>query len=427
MKRIFIFSCIILSCMLGFTQVQIPDSITLENRIYHPDILSMKIEKIGKMFEMPVILLNSSEQLQLTFDDKSDNSKYLRYTFIHCDYDWKSQTPINKNEYMGMFEDMEIYDYQTSINTIQFFTSYTITFPNNDMQITKSGNYIIYVYDDETKEPILTHRFYVVENKVSTSLTVKQPDNISLRQTHQELNVNIANPSFRINSSYKNLKVAIMQNGRTDNMYIATNPTFVYGESIVYNQPNEIVFEGGSEFRAFNIRTLQTTMYHVARNSYIGNANYSFLYTDSERQYLPYDDQKDNNGYYFITSDDGDSLYGADYTNVYFSYDGVIPYDMDIYVFGELTNWRLLPEAKLEYDDYKKNWKTSLYLRMGYYNYCYLAVFKNKTKGYTQYTEGNHWQTKNRYNAFVYYQGDNLGYDRIIGYTEYFSNNGMDY
>jgi hypothetical protein len=37
------------------------------------------------------------------------------------------------------------------------------------------------------------------------------------------------------------------------------------------------------------------------------------------------------------------------------------------------------------------------------------------------YTEGNFWQTENRYTFLAYYQGDGLLYDRVIGYAQHFS------
>ena len=144
-----------------FAQQTMPANIKLENRIYHSDILSMKMEKDEAMFKIPAIRLNSGETLTLKFDDKSDNPKYLKYTLIHCTYDWQMTENLSKNDFLGMFEETEVTVFQTSINTIQFYIAYSITIPNNDITITKSGNYILYVYDGDTEEPSLTHRFYV--------------------------------------------------------------------------------------------------------------------------------------------------------------------------------------------------------------------------------------------------------------------------
>ncbi len=416
MKRVIIY---ILSLIAGslYAQNEYAD-ISMSNRIYDEDILSMKMEKQNARFALPVIMLHSEDKLIFKFDDKTDEPKYMRYTFIHCTYDWKPTTGLNKNEYMGMFEDMEIREFQTSINTIQFYTSYTITFPNEDMYVTKSGNYVLYIYDEDSNEPILTHRFCVSENLVDISLSQSRANEISKKMTHQQLELTIKNDNFRLLSPGRYLKTIICQNGRHDNAVLLTQPDNILGNTIIYNRPDAILYEGGAEFRIFNIRTLRTTLEHVLRHERVADVNYTHLYMDASNAHTAYQSDYDINGCYFVCSDDGDSIYSADYTNVHFYLNANKPENMDLYVYGELTDWELLPQAKMTYNNYKQVWETSLYLKSGYYNYTYIAIPTQGGKGTFQYTEGNHWETQNRYQAFVYYQGDNLGYDRLIGIAE---------
>ncbi len=374
-------------------------------------------------FALPIIHLGAKNALILRFDDKSDTPKYFRYTLIHCTYDWQPTTNLQKNEYLGSFEDMEIFNYQTSINTRQFYISYSITFPNDNIYPTKSGNYIIYIYDDD-ENPILTYRFYVVENLVEVSASIKDADNITLRQTHQQIHLNINTSNFKILNPGRFLKVKTSQNNREDNAVIVNTPHKILGNSLLFDQSDQIVFEGGCEFKTFNIRTLKTRMEHVEKNIIVAGVNYTWLYMDKANVFLPYLDDKDINGCYFITSDDAsDSLYGADYTEVHFFLDAPnLPPNIDIFIYGELSNWNLNPKNKMVFNEYKHVWEAILYLKTGYYNYTYIAKPNNSTKGTFIYTEGNHWETENRYNTFVYYQGDNLDYDRIIGYSEITSN-----
>jgi hypothetical protein len=396
----------------------------MENKIYHSDILSMKLEHKSMDFALPIIFLNSSERLILTFDDESDRSKYFKYTYIHCTYDWKPTPNFQFMDYMSTFMEGEIYNRQTSFNTIQFYTTYTLEFPNNEVGINKSGNYILYVYDDDDggkNMPILTHRFTVAERLVEIIPNVQQSSDISMRNIKQEVTFQINTGSFRINNASRNLKVVISQNGRTDNAYIATTPTVTLSNGLRYNRPNEILFEGGSEFRVFNIRSLRYNMERIKNHARTSEENHTYVEIDRERVYLPYEERFDIDGCYFIAADDGYSLQNADYTNVYFSLHANPPKDVDIYIYGELTNWTLSSKAKLEYHQYRKQWEASLYLKTGYYNYTYLALPKGSTKATFMYTEGNFWQTENRYTFLAYYQGDGLLYDRVIGYTQHFS------
>jgi hypothetical protein len=278
------------------------------------------------------------------------------------------------------------------------------------------------VYEDNNGEyiPVLTHRFTVTERLVEIVPNVQQPTDISMRNIKQEITFQINMSHFRINNASKNLKVVISQNGRSDNAYIATTPTVVLNNALNYNRPNEILFEGGSEFRIFNIRSLRSAMENVNRHAR-DRENHTYLDVDKERVYRAYEERIDIDGCYFIAADDGYSLQNADYTNVYFSLNCTPPKDVDLYVYGELTNWNLSPKAKMEYHTYRKQWEAALYLKTGYYNYIYLAVPKGKTEATFMYTEGSFWQTENRYTFLAYYQGDGLLYDRVIGYAQHFS------
>ena len=398
-------------------------NISMENKIYHPDILSMKVEHATMDFALPITILNSREQLILTFDDESDESKYLKYTYIHCTYDWKPTPNFQHMDYMNAFMEGDIVDFQTAFSTLQFYTTYSLAFPNDEVGVNKSGNYILYVYEDDNGEhiPFLTHRFTIAEKLVEILPNVRQPTDISIRNIKQEVSFQIKMANFRINNASKTLKVVISQNGRSDNAYVATTPTVTLNDGLQYNRSNEILFEGGSEFRIFNIRSLRSNMEHISRHTHTIDQNYTYVDLDKERVYLAYEEKVDIDGCYFIATDDGYSLQNADYTNVYFSLSCTPPKDVDLYVYGELTNWNLSPHAKMEYHPYRKQWEASLYLKTGYYNYTYLALPKGSTAATFMYTEGNFWQTENRYTFLAYYQGDGLLYDRVIGYAQHFS------
>jgi hypothetical protein len=89
----------------------------------------------------------------------------------------------------------------------------------------------------------------------------------------------------------------------------------------------------------------------------------------------------------------------------------------DLYVFGELTDWRIVPDAKLEYNQETKYWETSLYLKQGFYNYQYVYVPKDSKLIDETYIEGSHWQTKNDYTILIYLQEEGTSYDKLIGST----------
>ena len=55
-------------------------------------------------------------------------------------------TTLGEAELRRRFENGDITDYEFSFNTIQQYLHYTLTFPTEDMKITRSGNYVIKIF-----------------------------------------------------------------------------------------------------------------------------------------------------------------------------------------------------------------------------------------------------------------------------------------
>src|ERR1700752_4383364 len=112
-----------------------------------------------------IIPLNGTELLELSFDDLEADKKSYSIAFIHCNASWEP-SDLMSSEYMVGFFDANILNFSYSTNTVQKYTHYSITFPQTNMNFTKSGNYMVYVYQDNDKEKlVLTKRFMIYENK----------------------------------------------------------------------------------------------------------------------------------------------------------------------------------------------------------------------------------------------------------------------
>ena len=60
-----------------------------ENKVYLPQIKTVMCANSNKEQSLPVILLNSGEQIDFSFDDLDGGSKNYWYTIEHCTSDWK--------------------------------------------------------------------------------------------------------------------------------------------------------------------------------------------------------------------------------------------------------------------------------------------------------------------------------------------------
>ena len=86
----------------------------------------------------------------------------------------------------------------------------------------------------------------------------------------------------------------------------------------------------------------------------------------------------------------------------------------DVYVMGELTDWRYIPEAKLVYNPKSNLWEAALLLKQGFYNYQYLFLPNGGSTGVESVIEGNHWEAGNEYGIITYLREEGTIYDKII-------------
>ena len=89
-----------------------------ENYVYKNNIKTVQLHQESIELSPPIVDLNSSDKLQLSFDDLDGDLKNYSYTVIHCDANWQP-SPLQVSEYIDGFTDDLIRNYSYSINTIQ--------------------------------------------------------------------------------------------------------------------------------------------------------------------------------------------------------------------------------------------------------------------------------------------------------------------
>src|SRR5580765_1577969 len=133
---------------LGFATIaakgQIPD------HIYKPSIHSVKLYKYGDIYSYPVMILNSSDQLELHFDDMDADFKNYYYSFQLYNADW-TPSNIQSFDYIRGFQTNRITTYRNSSIVSARYTHYQLTFPERSSAPTRSGNYLLKVFlNDDT-------------------------------------------------------------------------------------------------------------------------------------------------------------------------------------------------------------------------------------------------------------------------------------
>jgi len=392
------------------------DYIDESNRIVKPNIKTVLLHRDGWDLSPPLMRYNSDEKLLLSFDDLDGDVKEFIFTIVHCNANWEP-SDLRKDEYIdGYFEDY-IYDYSFSLNTIQPYTHFELIFPTQNLKPKLSGNYIMKVFVEEEDSLYFTRRFMIVEPKVEIEGNIHQATMLKDRNYKQEVDFSFNTGGYRIVNAYRDLKVVIIQNGRWDNTLRDLKPKMVIGNTYDYNYDLENVFDGGNEFRAFDVKSLTYNTENVINidQSYAG---YDIYLRELERRtFQVYKTEDDINGQMKIKTEDYTiTETEAEYVNIHF----FLPYpapmmDADIFIIGQLTDWRYSEDSKMTYNYKRKGYDKTMLLKQGYYNYHYILKYYNQSVGDVSFIEGNHWETENNYTIFVYNRELGADYDKLIG------------
>ena len=386
--------------------------------IYRENIKTVLLYRTGNELSPPAIILNSDEKLFFSFDDYEQVVKKYYFTVIHCDAYW-NVSDLQKLEYVEGFDYDEVDEYHYSYNTTQRFINYRCTFPTDYIRVTKSGNYILRVYENEDTDEnvIFTRRFMVYDPKVFVDGKVNMTLNLEQRYTGQQVDFKIIASDIRITEPYRELHVVVRQNSRWDNAVFHQQPRMILGNEFDYSLSEEFIFNGGNEFRYLDMKTLDYNTDRMESLVYLDNGYNVFIFPDEIRRYKDYLSEEDINGRRLISVNYArDSYTEADYAWVHF----FLPYTApepggSFYIFGELSNWQFRPDNLMRYDPEAGGYRGSMYLKQGYYNYVYAYLPNGASKGDVTVTEGSHWETENEYQVMVYWRRPGDYYDQLVG------------
>jgi hypothetical protein len=415
MKRILFLLIIIPSAL---TRAQVPD------KIYHPNIHSIKLYKSGEIYSYPVLKLNAPDQLELHFDDLDADAKNYYYSFQLCNADW---TPANIQpfDYIRGFQTNYIRSFRYSSISDTRYTHYEAVFPERNSAITRSGNYLLKVFlNDDTSKLAFTRRFLVVDTRTSVSAIVLQPFDSRLFRTHQRVQVSVSTANTQLNIfSPQDIKVMIIQNNVWSDALILDRPSIFRGNYYEYSDEEKTTFAAGQEWRWIDLRSLRLMSERMMKMQDSGKHINVWVKPDGERKQQVYVYYQDLDGIFTLENRDGyNPLWQSDYAYTHFTFvpPGNRPYDgKNVHLFGELTNYALDESSRMTFNTEKGVYEGTLYLKQGYYNYSYVTVPVNPRDGVVsrENTEGNYWGTENNYMALVYFRTFGGRADELIGFT----------
>lgn len=406
---------------LNIIAIYAQDGLVYDNMVYDPNVKSVICSKANVDDRYPIITLNSEEQIYLGFDVLGTKSEFFQYTVVHCDAHW-NPSPFQQTEYIrGMTFD-NINDWKFSTNTYIKYVHYNLLLPNENMKLTIAGNYLLKVYRNfDENDLVLTRRIMVLNPAVNIDANIVNSTLAQYRYTKQEVTFKVNYKGFQIIDPFNDVTAVVMQNARWDNALTTLKPKFMYDQVLDYNSFEEGLFNGGNEFRFFDFRNLRAFSPNV-RTKTRDSLYHVYLNYDEERGSKQYFQYVDNNGRRIIDNKEGfNPNVDGDYADVNFFLMSMSPIEAgEVYVYGEFTDWKLLPEYKMYFNKNRSRYDLNVLLKQGRYEYFY-AVKNEQGIPDEQALEGCHSLTENEYLILIYHRNIKNKYDELVGARKFIS------
>lgn len=355
------------------------------------------------------------DTFELQFDDLYGDEADYYYTITQYNYDWSAPSNLSKAEYLTGMDNQRIITYLNSFNTLQIYSHYKQVFPNKFNRITKSGNYLLTVLNDEN-EVVFSRRFILYEEEVNIGLLVRRSRDFETIDTKQNIEMTINYGDKILQNPIQNVKVTLFQNGNWKTSITDIKPQYTLGSELIYRYNKETQFWGGNECYTIDNKIIRATNNTVSKVTSGDNIYNTYLYVNSARKNLPYTYFPDINGNFFITNaNTTNPEIEADYSWVYFAVEAPTFFENNIYVSGMFNNYTISDEYKMEYNKATGLYEKALLIKQGFTNYQYITTDKTGKIDFQNALDGNHYQTENNYTAIIYYKGNSERYDRVIG------------
>lgn len=392
--------------------------LVFQNATYEPEIRTVLVyPEYGNEspYLRPAVAPLGNQDLILEFDDLVQDSEDYRVKIIACNSDW-TESELRSLDYLDDFNEFNIQRYEYSIDVKLNYVHYWFPVP----RVKRPGNYLLVAYrGTDQKDIILSHRFMVYGEQMSVGITSSLNGLSSVDRKRQQIDFVVNYGKAEIRNPMEQIKVVIRQNQRWDNAITTLKPTFVreIDSQLEYRFFNfENAFMAGTEFRFFDMRSLQYPGQNVAYVDRQKRPISVVLGLDKFRGTEAYSRIEDINGDFVVANaDTGEGVVQSDYVQVSFNLESDEKINGEIYVVGQMNNYNLTPENRMSYDASTGIYHASLLLKQGWYNYKYEVQGDSQP---VNYFGGDHFETENEYEIFVYLDPLTERGEYLMGYKK---------
>lgn len=380
-------------------------------------IRSIQFHREGNATSAPILNLGSNDQLQLHFEHLSFDSKQFRVSLSHHNPDW-SRSGLPPEQFMNGFYNLTLDTGELSQNNRPSYRQYSFTFPTEQFQITKSGNYLLKIEDADTGFIVLNLPFYVSENEGSVTSSVERLSvpRRNLRRLQRPVS-RFSLPDF-VNQPQFDLEFYFAQNrfwGRTKE---ADELDFSAPDHVQFELSSDNAFIGDYEFRTLTLNELSQNDNDVVDAFPSEIPPRLILRDDAEgfgasglmnlAQLGPFGNP--------------DMSLRAGYADVVFRFDMDTSIDSteSVHLLGDFNNWSVNRSNELQFDDNTGRWATDQIIKKGTYKYKYILFDGEEIDDL--YFDERFTDNRQQYHAFVYMRDPQNFYYRLLQVQTFFSN-----
>lgn len=371
-------------------------------------VRTIQLYRTGEENSLPVIALNSGETLTLEFDLVRTGGRSFSVHFYHADRRW--QYDLQPAQYMGSFGRDDLVDYSSSRGTRIPYTHYSYRYPNDDIQFTESGNYVVRVTEQGNEDEILFERaFFVSEQAVDPSLDVEAfriggGGRLRPRPT-------VRFPASNLLRDHPfDVTVCFMRNGHTGEIRCANEPSLIEASYYRFGLPMQESFSAQAPTHVLDLSVLQESSDIVGVDHQTSPVSVS-LARDYAR-FTGLSRAKALTGQSLVESvvrNTFDPDTQAEYVTVRFTYlpVGSGPLNGSVMITGSFNNWQYEEAHQMSWRSDPGVYEGSLLIKQGVHEYRYHGT------GEPTFQERDGLQD-NLYTALVYFHDTTLNSDRLI-------------
>lgn len=389
-----------------------------KNEIYDPNISTLQVVAGDRWLSMPVIRLNQDEVINIGYDDLTHEYRRFTYTIEHCDADWTVSEGLFPSDFIeGFVEGNTIDDKEESVNTNMLYTHYALSIPNDRCRIRMGGNYRVTVYDENNDhQKIFVAHFMVLDPRMGVMMEVSSNTDIDINKSHQQVAMKLSYGSVTVTEPHEQIKSVVLQNGRWNTAVVNTPAQYIMPNGLQWLHSKELIFEAGNEYHKFEMLDPDHPSMGVDVIRWDGTDYHVYPFACEPQNNYVYDEDA-NGAFYIRNSDNYENDRSSEYMLVHYLLKTDRIKDGNIYIDSRWTNEQLTPDYQMTYNEESGYYEAVIQQKLGYYNYHFIVVHDDGTIRQLP-SDGNFYQTENKYQCLIYYRGKQDRTDILVGFQE---------